>query len=137
MHKELSTGYPVLGDALLLLANSLKPYSATILSDLKIDISDKSQLKSNTKNVKTVKKQLPSQVENLNAEEVINILNDPAFSKLQIIEVGTIRFGISKSKLIRLNRNAVSESVLAALNHERSLSAISEGAQRSGNQRSS
>lgn len=57
----------------------------------------------------------------LSDKKVDEILKDRSFTKKQLIELGNQRFGITQSKLIRLSKEHVIESIRAALNHERSL----------------
>lgn len=71
------------------------------------------------------------------ASEVTRFLNDLNNSKLDLIELAAIRFGIPRSKLMKLRTEEVRDRIRAALLHEDSLHIISEEARRGGAKRSS
>jgi Zn ribbon nucleic-acid-binding protein len=71
----------------------------------------------------------------LSDKKVDEILKDSSFTKKQLIELGNQRFGITQSKLVRLSKKYVIESIRAALNHERSLGIISQEARKAGEKR--
>ena len=78
---------------------------------------------------------LPLDLNLLSDKRVDEILKDSSFTKKQLIELGNQRFGITQSKLIRLSKEHVIESIRAALNHERSLGVISREARKAGEKR--
>ena len=71
-------------------------------------------------------------LESLSQEEVAQILDDPGSPKQLVAELGFRRFGMSRAKLERLSKQAARDSVRAALEHEKSLDAISRQARKSG-----
>ena len=133
LNKEDKTGNPVLSDGLEQMARALRPHadlSVAEFAGLVRNISDRS--KSSPKKEKAA---LPPNLDSLSQEDIEKILGDEALTKSQIIEVGTKRFGIPKSKLARSCKQEAVESIRAALDHERSLDFISEEARRSGGDR--
>ena len=58
------------------------------------------------------------------------MLNSENYTKTQIMEIGTRRFGISESKLARASKKDALTTVAAALDHERSLEVIARQAGR-------
>ncbi len=134
--RDPRTGNMDLSDGLRALARALRRHSKRPiheLSDIMKDVGPKTR-KQSARQPKAV---LPSELTTLSIEEVDDILSNPEYTKSQLIELGTKRFGISKSKLSGLNKDDVRESVRSALNHEKSLDAISREAQRGGQKRSS
>lgn len=75
-------------------------------------------------------------VENLKIEDVESLINQD-LSKNQLITLGTKRLGITKSKLVQLNKCDAIETIKAAINHELSLNIISKEAKRAGENRRS
>ena len=69
--------------------------------------------------------------------EIEVILNNIDYTKLQIIDLGVYRFGISRLKLMRLSKNKVLKYVRVAINHENSLNIIARVSRRSGRNRTS
>lgn len=130
LHKEDKTGNPVLSNGLRQMARALRPHanlSVAEFADLVRSISDRS--KSSPRKEKAA---LPPNLESLSWSEIEKILDDDEFTKSQIAEVGTARFGISRSRLKHSSRQDALESIRAALDHEKSLEFISEEARRSG-----
>lgn len=78
---------------------------------------------------------LPLDLKLLSDKKIDEILKDSSFTKKQLIELGNQCFGITRSKLVRLNKEYVIESIRAALNHERSLGVISQEARKVGKKR--
>ena len=133
LNKEDKTGNPVLSDGLKQMARALRPHadlSVAEFADLVRSISDRSR-----SSPRKEKAALPSNLESLSWSEIEKILDDDEFTKSQIAEVGTARFGISRSKLMGTSRQGALESMRAALDHEKSLEFISEEARRSGENR--
>lgn len=136
LHRKGKTGNLKLSDALQSLADALRPYSGCSISEL----SDafKSERIYNPRTAWSENKpelQLPSELENASQEDVEKILADDNYTKQQVIELGVRRFGISKSKLSRLRKKDVQESVRASLEHEKTLAVISEEARKGGRAR--
>lgn len=136
MMRDPRTGNTELSDGLRDLARALRRNSQrpiNEISDIMKDIGPRKR-KQSARQPKAV---LPSELTTLSIKEVDDILSDSVYTKPQLIELGTKRFGVSKSKLSRLKKDDVRASVRSALNHEKSLDAISREAQRGGQKRSS
>lgn len=71
-------------------------------------------------------------LESLRQEEVAQILDDPGSAKRLVAELGFRRFGLSRAALERLSKQAARDAVRAALEHEKSLDAISREARKGG-----
>ena len=71
-------------------------------------------------------------LESLSLAAVTQILDDPGSAKPLVAELGFRRFGISRAKLERLSKQAARDTVRAALEHEKSLDAISREARKGG-----
>ena len=134
--RDPRTGNMDLGDGLRDLARALRRYSKRPIHEIS-DIMKDVESKTRKRNSKQTKATLPSELTTLSTEEVDDILNNPVYTKPQLIELGTKRFGISKSKLSRLKKDDVRESVRSALDHQKSLDAISREARRGRQKRSS
>ena len=133
LNKEDKTGNLVLSDGLRQMARALRPHadlSIAEFADLVRTTSDRSR-----NSPRKEKATLPPNLESLSGPEIEKILDDDEFTKSQIAEVGTARFGISRSSLKRSSRQDALESIRAALDHEKSLEFISEEARRSGENR--
>lgn len=136
LNKDPRTGNSDLREALQVLNNVLRPHSNKSIKELS-NIIEKEFTKSNETSCKSPKATLPENLHILSEQEVDNILMDSKFTKLQLVELGAQRFGISKSRLKSLNKSEVYESIRAALNNERTLGVITQEARRGGGQRSS
>lgn len=133
LNKEGRTGNPELSDGLGQIAKALRPYadrSIAELADLVRSIPDRPRISSGRE-----KASLPSNLESLSQVEIKKILDDDRFTKSQLIEMGERRFGIPRSRLMRLCKEDTVESIRAALDHERTLDFISAEAQRVGQDR--
>ncbi|MDE0509513.1 MAG: hypothetical protein OXI17_12895 [Gammaproteobacteria bacterium] len=80
--------------------------------------------------------ELPASLNSLNWDQVEEILSNNMYLKWQFVELGAERFAISRSKLLRQNRNDVIALIRAALDHERSLDVIERQAHIAGERRS-
>lgn len=78
-----------------------------------------------------------SELRNLAPDEVEKVISDDARSKAELIDLGSARFGIPRSRLERMNKTDVIDAIRSALRHEESLRIISQEAERGGNTRSS
>ena len=78
---------------------------------------------------------LPENLAALECDEVGRVLGDEKYLKSQIVELGASRFSISRSKLTKLPKPDAIASIRAALDHERSLAAISNQAHIAGQRR--
>lgn len=136
LNKEPRTGNVELGEGLRELANALRPHSRRSIRELS-DVLGEGVSGTRKPSPKDAKATLPPGLPSLSEQQVTAILEDHTYTKLQLIEVGIQRFGISRSRLIRLTKDDVCESIRAALKHEKSLGVISQEARRGGDRRSS
>ena len=133
LNKEDRTGNPEWSDGLRQMARALRPHAALSIvefADLVRGFSARPVTPPRKKKVA-----LPPNLDSLSQPDIEKVLDDDRFTKSQIIEVGTRRFGIPKSKLARSCRQDAVESVRAALDHEKSLELISAEARRGGESR--
>lgn len=77
------------------------------------------------------------QIKEMGPDEIVRQLNDPDCSKSELMVLGNVRFGITRSRLSRLSKSEVVDTIRAALDHEKSLGIISEEARRGGMDRTS
>jgi hypothetical protein len=68
----------------------------------------------------------------LETNQVKELLFNEQMTKQDLIEVGAVRLGISKSRLERQNKQAVLESVTSALRNEEAYHIISKEAEKEG-----
>ena len=123
------TGNAELSRSLKSLSRALKPYSGLSMSELtKLIKNGKQPVATKRTSATRVNPNLPEGVESLSLDEVEDFLGDEKHTKGLLVELGFRRFGISRSKLERLPKAEALESVYAALEHEKSLEAISREA---------
>ena len=79
--------------------------------------------------------ELVSSLEDFGWDEIESFLASPKCTKRQIAELGFRRFGISRSKLEKLNKQDARYSVHAALENEKTLDLISQAAREAGKAR--
>lgn len=137
LHANPRTGNSLLREALRDFTNALGPYAGCRASELAHVLKEMRARKQIGRATKTTKICLPTQLQELSHERVEEFLCDERFTKLQLIELGAHRFGISRSRLARINRNDVLATIRAAIDHERSLGVISQEARRDGAKRTS
>ena len=133
LYEEDKIGNPALSKGLKDLSRALRPYSEQPVSELADIIRSKATTRSNPKAVEEseVALFLP-ELESMSQEGVESTLAEERITKNFLVELGFQRFGISRSKLERLSKRDARASVRSALEHEKSLDAISREAQRSG-----
>lgn len=127
------TGNQELSRALRDVADALKPFSSKPVSGLKLQNMRTTQ---GTK-PRRVAIELPSTLDSLTQSEIEAIANDSRYSKSQLIELGAKRFAISPASLARMRVDQLRGALLAAVEREASLDAITREATRSGRSRSS
>ena len=137
LNKDPRIGNAELSEALRQLVGALKPHALRPIDEIADVVSKRVSRRGRKASSEKPKVQLPSELRTLLDQKAEEILNDDRFTKSQLIELGTIRFGISRSRLMRLKKSGVNEAVRAALNHERSLDVISQEARAGGEKRSS
>ena len=123
------TGNAELSRGLKSLSRALMPYSGRSMSELTKIIKNRQQpFAVKRTSASRINADLPEDVESLSTDEVEGFLSDENHTKGLLVELGFRRFGISRSKLERLVKAKARESIYAALEHEKSLEAISRGA---------
>ena len=128
---EEKTGNVELSEGLRHLSRALRPYANCLVSELPDALKKAAPFASSTNLVPSrTESMLPRELDSLGHEDIEVILNDRKYTKGQIIELGVRRFGISRSRLQRLQKESAIEAVRAALDHERALDAISREARR-------
>ena len=142
LYGEDKTGNSELSFGLLQVTEALRPYADCPVPELANAIRNNSVTAVNAKSRRkpiepAFTPELDSRLESISQDEIERILNDDAVTKRQIAELGFRRFGISRSKLERLNLTDARYSVLAALENEKTLDVISQVAQKAGKARSS
>jgi len=136
LNKDPRTGNADLRDGLRVLSNALRPHSNKSIRELS-DVLGEGVSRTQKPTTSAAKATLPGDLRVLSEQGVDEILKNRSYTKQQLVELGVQRFGISQSRLMRLKKDEVCESVRAALNHERSLGVISQEARRGGDKRSS
>ena len=68
----------------------------------------------------------------LQINQIKELLFDEQLNRLELIQVGTVRLGISKSLLLRQSKQAVLESVMSAVQNEEVHHIISKEAEKEG-----
>jgi len=136
LNRDPRTGNVDLSEGLRELVKALRPHSHRAIQELS-DILGEGVSRTRKPSPRDAKATLPPDLRALSEQGVNGILEDRSYTKLQLVELGIQRFGISQSRLLRLTKDEVCESIRAALNHERSLGVISQEARRGGDKRSS
>lgn len=133
LHEDEKTGNIELSEGLKCVAQALRRYAnypALELSD-----AIKKNLPSARRSATALGQSasiLPLELESIGQEDIGRILDGEGYTKQQLAELGFRRFGISRSKLERLPKKETLDSIRAALEHEKSLDAISMEASRGG-----
>lgn len=135
IQSDVRTGNKEIADSLRLVAQALKSYRSRPLRSLPDLLANFPPPKSARPRQRRTVVELPANLEALTGSEVDLILADGRHLKSQLADLGFERFGISRAKLGRLNKVDAIDAVRAALEHERSLEAISEQAQAAGHKR--
>ena len=136
LYAEQRTGNVQMSIALRDLAMAIRPYANRSIPELANILRQQSVVRASSQSIEVSKVLLPDDINDLSARDVEKLLSSYNYSKAQLIHLGASRFCISRSKLSRLLKSEVLESVRAALEHEISLAVISEEARRRGQERS-
>lgn len=122
---------PALGEALVHLSDALRQHQDKELDEVLETIAKgkslpKKQRRQRAKPLDGVDLQA------LEANQLRELLSNERLSKQDMIEVGNMRLGIPKSRLARLNKQAVLETVSSALQNEEAYHIISKEAEKEG-----
>lgn len=137
LHEEDKTGNPELSMGLRQVAHALRPFAGHPVTELSEVIGEKRKPSSARSKMvsRKPKMALPPELETLSQNDISNMLGEDSYTKQQIAELGFRRFGISRPMLTRLPKKDAWNSIRAALEHERSLDAISREARKAGKAR--
>ena len=130
-YRDKRTGNPLLADALVRVANTLLDRGSSTQSVARADSTQ------NKNQEFALNQSAPRPFEGLSADDVAQFISDTTKTKSHLIELAAARFGIPRSKLMRLPIDLVREAVRSALMHETSLAVITEEAARYGTRRQS
>ena len=125
-------------DGFRLLIRALRPYSDLTVREFMEILSNRKMLMKHTFSIsieKVKKIELPMNLQLISHSEVKEILANDNYTKSQLVELGHIRFGISRSKLRTQNRECLTDDIRASLNNERALDVIGSAARRAGRNR--
>lgn len=136
LQSDSRTGNLAFSKDLRKLTSALKPYGSLPVSDLANLIKSAKRLNDQRPPVSREKITLPSNLDSISHKLVEQVIGNKNYSKFQLVRVGVHRFGISHSRLMRLNKDDVIGAIRAAMDHEKSLDALSQEAHRSGEIRS-
>lgn len=129
LHGNDKIGNPNLSEGLRELVRALRPYARRSIVDLADALKEEKRSYRHNFPSGKVKESLPSDLETIPYDRIESIISRK-FSKVQLVELGVRRFGISQSKLKALDRDGVLASIRSALDHEMSLDVISREARR-------
>lgn len=129
------TGNVPLSDALLELASSLRDRVTRpghLVSGLarRDDYAKKEHLRK-------LSAEDAQRLQALDGNAVERFIDDEKRTKIELMNLASARFAISKSRLLKMSVSSVRETIRSALLHERSLKILSQEAKRGGSQRSS
>lgn len=135
LYSDGSTGNADMGDGVGHVVNALRPYADSPVAELESVIAKRKLSSVSRAKPRKPQAELPMELESLGRSEVEAILGDDAYTKLQVAELGRRRFGLSQPALARSRKEDAIQSVWAALEHEKSLEAIAEEAEKAGRAR--
>lgn len=135
LQRDSRTGNAALADAIRSLVGALRPYRSNSVLDLSKLLADPDTRKVARRAPRKPAVELPPGLTTLAKSVVEGVLADDRYSKGQLADMGFQRFGISRSKLCRLPKADAVEAIRSALEHERSLEAISRQAEVAGRRR--
>ena len=135
LHSNEKIGNGALSQGLRDVSKALRPYGKYRTSEL-IDLAKKESGRKPTRRGQNANEsRLPDDLSAMSQTEVEQILEDLSYTKIELMEIGAHRFGISRSKLARSPKREAIDTIRAALAHEKSLDLISREATRSGRSR--
>ena len=133
LQQDKKTGNLQLSKALVLLSGALRPYSDWRLTDLLTVLEQGiAAAEEDVKEPRKSERDGGFDFRSISQAEVQAILDQEDCLKMQLVDLGDHRFGISRSKLTRLRKEDARESIRAALENEKSLDVISREARRAG-----
>lgn len=136
LHSSEKIGNVALSEGLRNVSKALRPYGKYRTSELIGLTRDGGRRKPAGRGPSQDGPRLPDDLSTMSQTDVEHVLEDLTYTKLELVEVGASRFGISRSKLARSPKNEAIDTIRAALAHEKSLDLISKEATKSGGSRS-
>ena len=136
MQQDTRTGNVAFAHAIRIFMDALKPHRSLPVPDLIELIDGLSAPKGPERAQRKPPVELPADLTTLQESAVERVLADDRYLKSQLAELGFQRFGISRSRLCRLTKMEAVEAIRGALEHERSLDAISQQAETAAKRRS-
>lgn len=139
LYADEKTGNPELSEGLRQVVEALRPYSTYPVHKLGPALEEAKHLalEGHKASARRKRTHLPSNLEGLRKKDIENILSDESYTKVQIAELGSRRFGIPRATLERQRKEDALMAVRAALENEKALDVISQVARRSGKTRTS
>ena len=137
LHADPETGNLKLSEGLREIAKAMRPYRRLPITELARSLGKGKGGAPCDSQPARRKVALPPDLRNLSWDQVRNVLDDDRYVKAQLAELGFSRFGLSRSRLERLGRREVLETLYAALDREVSLDIIARSAEEAGARRSS
>lgn len=128
-------GNPYMSDSLRCLVKGLRPHQERTVEEFSRLLAGMVAEKAPKSKSRKPNADLPKDLALLTCDEVGSILDDQNYLKAQIVELGTCRFGIPRSKLKQLPKPKAIASIRAAVDHERSLAALAHQAKMAGRRR--
>lgn len=125
------TNGPVLGEALVRLSSTLRQHQDKDLDEVLEILAGGTALREKQRRQRSNPFE-GVDLQALETNQVKELLLKEGLSKQDLIEVGVMRLGISKSSLVRQNKQAVLESVTSALQNEEAYHIISREAEKEG-----
>ena len=135
LYSDAKTGNADMGDGVGHVVKALRPYADSPVSELESAIAKRKRSSMPKATPRKPQAELPLELESLERSEVEAILQDDAYTKRQIAELGYRRFGISQPALARSRREDALMSIRAAMEHELSIEVIGAEAERVGKAR--
>lgn len=135
LQRDERVGNPYMSDGLRCLVKGLRPHQERTVEEFSMLLAGMAAEKASKSKSRRPNADLPIGLASLTCDEVGSILDDPNYLKTQIVELGTCRFGISRSKLEQLPKPKAIASIRAALDHERSLAVLAHQAEMAGRRR--
>ena len=122
---------PLLGDALVRLSTTLRKHQDKEFDEV-LELLGGMTARKRRQHSRKLKPLEGVDLQALDTNQVKELLFDEHLSKQDLIEVGTVRLGFSRSRLVRQNKQGVVESVTTALLNEEAFDIISKEAEKEG-----
>jgi hypothetical protein len=129
LNKDPQLGNPALSVALRDLATLLIASKEQSVREAFISIDSQAEL--------DPEQLLKRDVSALSLSEISELLRASETTRTELIKLGSDRFGIPESKMTKLAREAVLNTIRSALEHEQSIEILSDEASRGGKNRTS